>query len=303
MKFKIGFREFATKSDKADPAANVIELMQNNMALGMDCATLRYAKYDFEKSHLEEIAAAKKEMDFGICIACPGTTFRYAPNYDKATELVGPEKSIQIAKALGEKFVRVSYGRLDCATTRYNLGIPLEEHIKSVADGVKAILPLCKEYDIDIVIENHCDFSGPEMARVMDMVDSEYAGIFIDTGNAATVWCDPLVDNYAMWPYMKHAGHMKDVKGRLDPDFNNDFALNKNGRFPVQVVGCYPGEGMVPFQGMIDYLNTNSGPDDTFYCMSEGLWGYEGFDNAENDKRTVEYMRKITNTPAPVWNK
>lgn len=290
MKFRVGIAPPVGKATSTDPVKAVLELMQMCKDRNMNCMSFPSRNYEFTDAALAEVAAAKKEWDFGFTVGCPNTIFKYSAG-DKSNVMAAVEKSMKTAKALGEKYVRPGYGHLDLRTTRFNLDIPLDEHIKSIADGLKSIVPMAEEYDLDIVLENHCDFTGQDLAKALDMVNSPRVGIFIDTGNCATVWNDPISDNEAMWPYMKHAGHVKDVKGILDPEYQGE---NKTGRFPVQLVACYLGEGMVPIKGMIDYLKAHSAPDAEFNLQIECLWTPEGFNMSEYMSEGVKYLWEIT---------
>jgi len=287
-KFRFGIAGGARRPEGVDPIEFALQTMRANYEKGIDAMGCP-VRGDVDPVGLKEIAAAKKEYDMAMCVGCHGTMLFDKNTRKEARDVV--EKSMQLAKALDEKFVRAGYGLCDFATTRYNQEIPLDEHITMIVEGMKALVPLCEEYDMDLLMENHCDFSGVEFAEIMERVGSDRVGIYLDTGNDITTWTDIFAGNTAMLPYVKHGGHVKDICGRLDPEYAGE---NREGRFPVQLVGCFLGEGLVDLKGIFKYLVEHSKPEDSFQFLVESLWVPTEFDMKAYQEEGLKYLRKIT---------
>ena len=294
MKFKIG--RTALYLPPVPEGSNLAEhsaaFIRQQAAKGMDALSIPLPGLVYDQGVLEAIAAAKKETNMGLVVGTPsGTYFRNGLN-DDIEGLAVIENSMKVAKAVGEKFVRIAYGRCDFDTSRYNKDRP--DQIESIIKGMSKLLPLCEKYDIDVLIENHCDFSGLEYAKIMERLNSPRFGIFLDIGNDATVWVDIFAGNTAMLPYARYAGHIKDIAARKDPDHYSE--NNAQGRFPVQLYGCMIGEGLLDIKGYMKYLNDNCKPDDEFYFLVEKLWMLEGTDMDAYYNDGMKYLREVANS-------
>jgi sugar phosphate isomerase/epimerase len=160
-------------------------------------------------------------------------------------ELVGPMAkegqqklldSIKVAKQVGAKIIRTGYGRLNVATSRFNKEIPLAQHLDKLAQNLKVAAPIVADNGLLLAIENHCDFTGKELAQVFSAVNSPVVGCALDTANGWTVYCDPNddVQDLAKWSITTHLKDMKIVDDFKAPSL-----------IPMIPVGCALGDGHV----------------------------------------------------------
>jgi len=165
-------------------------------------------------------------------------------------QLVGPDakagreeflEALRVAKALGCTLIRRGYGQLTVATSRFNREIPIPEHLGHLIRNLKEAALMVEDSGVLLAIENHCDFTGREMAEVFAAVDSPSVGAAFDTGNAYTVFWDANDDAQALASYTMTT-HMKDIK-IID--------YRQPGLVPFLPVGCPLGEGNVDFPKLI----------------------------------------------------
>lgn len=165
--------------------------------------------------------------------------------------LVGPDADrargdlvcgLQAARELGGPVVRSSYGLLEIPTSRFNRELPLTEHLDQLAANLRVAATIAEDQGMVIGIENHCDFTGKELATVLQEVESPAIRAALDTGNSFTVFCDPLDDLAALAP-LTVTTHLKDMK--IVP-FKEEIRLAPNeDRVPFLAVGCALGQGHV----------------------------------------------------------
>ncbi len=152
--------------------------------------------------------------------------------------------SIASAKALGATLIRTGYGRLTLETSRFNKKRPLAEHLGWMVGNLKAAARIVSDHGMLLAIENHCDFTGRELAQVLAEVGSPYVGAALDTANGYTVYCDPNDDVQDLAPYTITT-HLKDML-MIDAKLP--------GVIPMIPVGCAVGDGNVDIPKAIQTL-------------------------------------------------
>jgi sugar phosphate isomerase/epimerase len=91
--------------------------------------------------------------------------------------------------------------------TKYTLA--LEDTIDRTIADLRAIAPLAGERDVTVVLENHEDFTGPAIARILSAVDHPFVRALYDYGNSQMVGEDPIEALEAMAPHIARV-HAKD---------------------------------------------------------------------------------------------
>lgn len=118
------------------------------------------------------------------------------------------KNQLRIARLLGSRILRTAIlgrGRF--------LHSPAERRqmLREAEKNLCAILPEAEKYRIAIAIENHQDFTAPELLGVVRRVESEYCGICFDTGNSIPILQDPYRECRLLAPYVKTV-HFKDFQ-------------------------------------------------------------------------------------------
>ena len=216
--------------------------------------------------------------------------------------LVGPDaeasrarllQAIELGKALGCPLIRTGYGRLTVATSRFNLEIPISEHLGHLIKNLKEAAPIVEDSGLLLAVENHCDFTGREMAEVFAAVDSPSVGAAFDTGNAYTVFWDANDDTKALAPYTITT-HMKDMK-IID--------YKQRGLVPFLPVGCPLGEGNVDFEKLIKAMVEQSPHAEGMHLVVENAFlpRVPGEDNVRMRLdalyKSIDYLRELCGIP------
>ena len=181
-----------------------------------------------------------------------------------AFALAGPERdtaraeliqSLDAARDLGGDVVHCGYGRLEIASSRFNRQIPVRAHLEHLIASLRQAAPLAEDRGMIIAIENHCDFSGKEIATIIQEVGSPAVRAALDTGNSFTVFCDPMDDLLALAP-LTVTTHLKDMRV---VQFREEMHLAPDeDRVPFLPVGCALGEGHVDVVATVEILAKQS---------------------------------------------
>ena len=157
---------------------------------------------------------------------------------------------LEIAQAVGASKLRTY--------TRHS-GSPEEMIALSVRD-LKEVAPIAEETGVTVMFENHEDFTGPQVARILNEVDSPWVRALYDYGNSMMVLEDPLEALEAMGEFAVNA-HLKDHV-MVSPEHSPDGKLS--------VLGVPIGQGNLPIVEITRRLINAGTRDITF----ENVWGY-----------------------------
>ena len=81
--------------------------------------------------------------------------------------------------------------------------------IDATIRDLRAIGPIAERCNVPVLIENHEEFTGVEIARILAAVDHPFVGALFDYGNSMMVREEPLAALEAMLPWVRGA-HLKD---------------------------------------------------------------------------------------------
>lgn len=197
------------------------------------------------------------------------------PNY---RQLSGT--SVEHQRAVGERLKRI---RLRCdletsGTDRGHLETILEvcrnlgveqlrtymRHAGSVAETIERTVadlriaaPIFQAAGIRLMLENHEDFTGAEMATILSAVDHPAIGALFDYGNSMMVGEEPMTALSAMLPYIRSA-HLKDHACRVSDSGER------------QILGVPIGSGILPIAQATRVL-VEAGLD---RIILSSVWGY-----------------------------
>lgn len=134
---------------------------------------------------------------------------------------------------------------------------PIDELIRRTIADLRAVAAEADERGVTIVLENHEDFQGGEIAEILAAVDHPRVRALYDYGNSQMVGEDPFDALEAMAPYIDCC-HMKD----------HEMARAANGGVVVQ--GVAMGDGTLPILALTDRLYANGLRR---FCF-ENVWSY-----------------------------
>ena len=139
-------------------------------------------------------------------------------------------RMLTVARDLGARNVRTF--------TRHR-GTTAEMMERTVVDLKTAVADAAR-LGIDIVLENHEEFTGDELLRVVAAVGSPWLGVVFDYGNSQVVFEDPTACLETLLPFVR-AVHLKDhliLRPKHSPD----------GR--LSILGVPIGDGALPVMEM-----------------------------------------------------
>jgi sugar phosphate isomerase/epimerase len=178
---------------------------------------------------------------------------------------------VAAGKAVGMTVLRSGYGRLTLATTRYAAERNADQQLSHMVACLREAAKVAEEYEMPLAVENHCDFTGRELAAVLSEVDSEWIGCAMDTANGFTVYCDPNDDVEALAEFT-FTTHMKDMKMVPTP---------MKGLVPIVPKGCELGAGHVDLLRAVRLFAERSPRARNLHLITEAGW--ETFDpDADN---------------------
>lgn len=186
-----------------------------------------------------------------------------APGEKQAEEL---RRELSTAHALGMPVVRTGYGRLTLETSRYAPDVDVSAHLRHLGTCLRQAAKIAESAGVRIAVENHCDFTGREVADVLADVGSEHIGAALDTANGFTVFCDPNEDVEALAEFT-FTTHMKDMRMEPSP---------MRGMIPLSPRGCRLGDGHLDFPRALQLLATRSPCARGLHLLVEAGW--ETFD-------------------------
>lgn len=153
------------------------------------------------------------------------------------TEPVHLHEMIAVAKRMGARTLRTY--------TRHR-GTPAQMAAATARDLAAAMQDAARA-GVVVVLENHEDFTGPELAGIVKSVGHPNLGILYDYGNSQMVLEDPEAALEAVLPYVVSV-HVKDhVMIRAE-----DAAANGSGQ--LTVAGVPMGEGFLPIRRLTERL-------------------------------------------------
>jgi len=132
------------------------------------------------------------------------------------------------------------------------------ETIERTIGDLRVAAPIFGAAGIRLMLENHEDFTGAEMATILAAVDHPSVGALFDYGNSMMVGEEPMTALSAMLPYIRSA-HLKDHACRV----------SENGE--RQILGVPIGSGILPIAEASRML-VEAGLD---RIILSSVWGYQ----------------------------
>ncbi|RAX53157.1 hypothetical protein CCY99_06075 [Helicobacter sp. 16-1353] len=175
-----------------------------------------------DKGYLREIATHLKHLNL------------YCQIDSRWLEYSLSKEDLEIAKELNADILR-TYIKVE--NNQFNQ----KNIIESIAK-IKKILPLLKDYNIKLAIENHEYETSDNLIEIMESINSEYVGILFDVGNSMMVKETPLESLHKLLPYIINV-HFKD----------HIVTMNSNNE-PV-ITGVPIGEGSIEVEQIYKILS------------------------------------------------
>ncbi len=153
-----------------------------------------------EPAHLAKVRARAAELgvsiDGGTGCICPTTRSWSAANGTPPEYLL---KGLRVAKQVGASSMRCFIGS---PTDREAMpATPIEKHIESTLNVLKAVRSQAEDLNVRIAIENHGDLTARELRQLIEAAGTNFTGCCLDTGNPVLLCEDPLLSLEVLAPY------------------------------------------------------------------------------------------------------
>jgi sugar phosphate isomerase/epimerase len=132
------------------------------------------------------------------------------------------------------------------------------EMMEMTAIDLRQVAPIAADCEVIVVLENHEDFTGPELAQIVEEVNHPNVKILYDYGNSQMVMEDPEAALDAVLPYVVSV-HVKD-----------HVMVRPEHAGQLTVVGVPMGEGFLPVRELTRRLLAYGIRRITF----ENVWAY-----------------------------
>lgn len=221
-----------------DPAFGIVDLLDRCVAdgnpgigLNVNGARFRHLGGDTD-AHIAHVAEAIRVRGLEVDIETSDT------------DPVHLTRMLDVAGRLGARFLRTY-------TTHDG---PRAAVVDATIRDLVEIGPIAADRGIPVLLENHEEFTGVEIARLLERVDHPFVGALYDYGNSMMVHEDPIEALEAMLPWTRKA-HLKDH-------------VVMGGR----VCGTPSGEGVLPIGEITERLLAAGMTRIAF----ENVWSYAG---------------------------
>ncbi len=140
--------------------------------------------------------------------------------------------------------------------TRHNGAVP--EMMQKTANDLAEVMQEAADLGVIIVLENHEDFTGPELAKIVEQVSHPNLKILYDYGNSQMVLEDPIAALDAVLPHV-YSVHFKD-----------HVMIRAEDAGQLTVAGVPVGDGFLPLTDLTSRLLDQGLRRFTF----ENVWAY-----------------------------
>ena len=127
----------------------------------------------------------------------------------KADDVPSFEQTVINAKEAGATVLRTvtSSGRRYEA---YHSAAEVEDFKKKALESIHWVEPILKKHKVKLAVENHKDWTAPELATAMKGLSSEHVGVTLDFGNSIALTEQPMDVINTLVPYLVST-HVKDM--------------------------------------------------------------------------------------------
>lgn len=137
-------------------------------------------------------------------------------------EVAAFEQTVINAKEAGATILRTvtSSGR---RYEVYHSNDEVEDFKKKAMEQLRWVEPVLKKHKVKLAVENHKDWTAPELATAMQMLSSENIGVTLDFGNSIALMEQPMNVVNKLVPYVVST-HVKDMAVE---DYKDGFLLSE----------------------------------------------------------------------------
>jgi sugar phosphate isomerase/epimerase len=177
--------------------------------LGLSVLSVNFAPDLPDSSYLEQVRACAQEHGIELRLGSTGANFYLEGAEGEANRDRAAERLRTIAHHTGIRFSALQAGPM-LETHRWVPGKPIPERIALLAQTMGAFADAVRDTGVMLGLENHCDYRGHEIASIITLADRPNLRVQLDTGNAFSLFEDPIDCAVAVAPYTVSV-HLKDI--------------------------------------------------------------------------------------------
>lgn len=276
---KIGITMYSFHRDFAAGTIDMQKFIEFAGVAGYDsCDLVAYFWKDRERE-MKEIPGWLKQAGVKLLTYAVGNKLLKHDKKELEAQMEIVRDGIRTAGKLGAPYVRV-FGGADIT------GFTSATALDHVIDCFKSVMPLCREHNVTLGIENHGGYPGTstEVKTVVEGVNDKHFTALFDTGNFLAVDENPATAAQVLSGSVGLV-HVKDmVRLPAMPEVPNSY---KPARAPNRVKAVGIGEGEVPIKECLQTLK-KGGFDGYVTVEAED----EG-DETSSAQAALSYLRKL----------
>jgi 3-oxoisoapionate decarboxylase len=232
-------RDILKSTAAALPALGLLELTAGFWAGGAQIDMSQLESH--EPQYLQQVRARAEAAGLWIELSVPS---RYLESEERYAEMA------RVAAALGVDRIRMAllYGRRYESFATRDAWVEFDRTWRTRLTAMK---PVIERFPVQVGIENHKDFTAPELAALLSQLGSPKIGACIDFGNNVSLLEDPLDTIRTLAPFAITT-HLKDMAVRPSAD---GFELSE---VPL-------GEGLVPLAEAVRVIR--AARSDVRFCL------------------------------------
>ncbi|SDD94782.1 Sugar phosphate isomerase/epimerase [Pricia antarctica] len=225
-------------STKYPPFTNALEMIDHCNSLGFGGMQVGVGGWDSQFSK----KVRKRKEDYGVFLEAQISLPK------NETDLARYESEVMAAKETGIDIFRTA-----CLSgRRYETFDTMDAFQKFKVASIEAMQraePIMRKHRVKLAVENHKDWRADEFIEILKLLDSEWIGVTLDTGNNISLLEDPMHVVEKLAPY-SFSVHLKDM---AVAEYEDGFLLSEVNF----------GEGHLDIEGMIAIIKKNN-PDIRF---------------------------------------
>ena len=189
----------------ADPNLGKIERAKE---LGFSVISIGF-RDNREPDYMKKCAELAAKLGIELRTGGGGTFGSANPEERKAAIERNIENLLLMSKHAGIKFSSLANGPM--SHNRWSPEPPMDERIDIIAESLAQVADAVASEGVVLGLENHCDYRGWECAAMLEKANRPNLKAQIDTGNAFTVFEEPVDCARAMAKWVVSV-HLKDIK-------------------------------------------------------------------------------------------
>jgi len=182
--------------------------VEKSAQVGLSCMGVFLRPEMMDAAYLESVAELAEKRGIELRGGGGGNFYLEGDEARAEVERVA-ERLTFLAGHLGITYSSLASGPM-LTHHRFADGPPLEQRKATLSTNLAALADAVEPAGLTLALENHCDWRGHEIAQIVKGANRPNLMMQIDTGNAVSVFEEPVDCARAMAPWVV-SSHLKDI--------------------------------------------------------------------------------------------